>query len=61
MANIILGEQTYTELPIERSFDPRRGWSTTRKFKGEANSINGLALALNSHRLRGLLPGVQSR
>jgi len=39
MANVILGDQDYTEQPLERSFVPNRGWQNVRRFKGTATSL----------------------
>jgi hypothetical protein len=46
MANVIVGEQTYTELPSERNYDPKRGWSTIRRFKGQSTSLQTLETTL---------------
>jgi hypothetical protein len=36
---VIIGTQGYVEQPIERTNDPRRGPSTTRRFKGQRNDL----------------------
>lgn len=48
MANVTLGEQAYTELPSRRTYDPKRGWQTQRRFKGSSASIATLAATLQS-------------
>lgn len=48
MANVTLGEQNYTELPSRRRYDPKRGNSTERRFKGSADAIESLAATLKS-------------